>query len=109
MKKVEIPTVYCIGNIECRYTPADSGFGPNCDGSDAEACFGGFARQAAIIKESRAAAAAAQRDTVVLHAGDQFSGTVWDTLFTKKGLQIGPDFLNEMGVQAMVLGNHEVR
>lgn len=61
-----------------RFTPADELFGPACDGAAADACFGGMARQATAIKAAKAAAQRRGADALVLHAGDQFSGTVWD-------------------------------
>jgi 2',3'-cyclic-nucleotide 2'-phosphodiesterase (5'-nucleotidase family) len=62
-----------------RFEPADTNFGSGCEGSDADACFGGFARQATAIKAAQAAAAAADRDSLVLFAGDQYSGAVLST------------------------------
>ncbi len=35
----------------------------------------------------------------LLYAGDQFSGTLWDSLYHG---QLAPIFQNELGVQAMV-------
>ena len=93
----------------CRYEPADVQFGTQCDGARGEeVCFGGVARQVAAINAARAAAARRGGDSLVLHAGDQYQGTLYDAVFTKNGVQIAPELLRLMGVQAFTLGNHEV-
>ncbi|EFN56515.1 hypothetical protein CHLNCDRAFT_144120 [Chlorella variabilis] len=89
------------------YDPADTNFGTQCEGDKVDACFGGFAKQATVIDEARQAAAARGVDTLVLHAGDQYTGTLWDAVYTKEGIQIAPEFLEMIGVQAFTLGNHE--
>jgi len=61
---------------------------------------GGDARQAAVIKQIRAAA----RNHLTLDAGDRFMGTLFYTQY--KGLDNVP-FLNKIGFQAMAVGNHE--
>ena len=58
-----------------------------------------MARLATAIQDAKAAADAAGKDTLVLHAGDQFTGTVWDEVYTSQGIQIAPGFLEELGVQ----------
>lgn len=94
----------------CRFEPADVQFGTQCNGTRGEeVCFGGVARQVSAINSARAAAARRGVDTLVLHAGDQYTGTLYDAVFTKKGQQIAANFLRLMGVQAFTLGNHEVR
>jgi hypothetical protein len=82
--------------------PADPLFGPQCGGGKEATCFGGAARQATAIKAAQVKAAARGADTLMLHAGDQLSGTVWDTVYTKRGVQIAPEFLDALGVQAFV-------
>ena len=67
-----------------------------------------MARQVAAINAARAAAARRGVDSLVLHAGDQYQGTLYDAVFTKNGVQIAPELLRLMGVQAFTLGNHEV-
>lgn len=84
------------------YDPADTNFGTQCEGDKVDACFGGFAKQATVIDEARQAAAARGVDTLVLHAGDQYTGTLWDAVYTKEGIQIAPEFLEMIGVQAFV-------
>ncbi|GAB4817229.1 hypothetical protein N2152v2_004275 [Parachlorella kessleri] len=43
-------------------------------------------------------------DVLFLDGGDQFSGTLWDTLY--RG-QLAPIFQNRLGVQAYTVGNHD--
>jgi hypothetical protein len=35
------------------------------------------------------------------------AGTVWGVVYEAQGIQVAPFFLEELGVQAMTLGNHE--
>jgi len=59
---------------------------------------GGIARVATKIKELRTP------NTLVLHAGDANSGTLYYTLFKGKA---DVDMMNEIGFDAFTLGNHE--
>lgn len=72
------------------------------DGSSCENqnCLGGFAKIKTFIDEKRNE----NPNLVLLDAGDRFSGTVFYTL--RKGKDI-PLLLNEMGYDAMALGNHD--
>ncbi len=65
---------------------------------------GGMARLAGTVKRIRAENEARDASTILLVAGDVLQGTPLATVFRGE-----PDFLalNEMGVAAMVLGNHE--
>lgn len=103
---VEIQVLHFNDN-HARFTPTDAQYGSLCDDPGAVACFGGFARQATAIKAAKAAALQRGVPSLVLHAGDQFTGTSWDTVYTAEGVQVAPDMLQELGVQAMTLGNHE--
>ncbi|KAM6404909.1 5'-nucleotidase [Pluvialis apricaria] len=72
-----------------------------CAGAErAAGCFGGVARRAARV----AAARAAQRNVLLLDAGDQYQGTVWFSRF--KGRE-AVHFMNLLRYDAMALGNHE--
>jgi hypothetical protein len=77
-------------------------FGTQCDGDKAATCFGGFPRQATAVNAARAAAAQRGVDTLVLHAGDQFTGSIWDAVYTKNGDFVATQFLVDLGVQAFV-------
>ncbi|XP_021248689.1 5'-nucleotidase [Numida meleagris] len=63
-------------------------------------CFGGVARRAARVAAERAA----QRNVLLLDAGDQYQGTVWFSRF--KGRE-AVHFMNLLRYDAMALGNHE--
>lgn len=67
---------------------------PNSNGD------GGIARQAAVLNQIRAEG----RNTVLLDAGDRFTGSLYHTVY------LGQDqvqIMNTLGYDAMVLGNHE--
>lgn len=75
--------------------------------SDSEAegkCFGGVARVATKINELRDSIKAAGGNVIVLDAGDQFQGSMMYT--TYKGAAAA-EFMNEIGFDAMAVGNHE--
>ncbi|MCL9783218.1 bifunctional metallophosphatase/5'-nucleotidase [Vibrio sp. S4M6] len=66
---------------------------------------GGFARIATRIHQLRSDAQRMRRGFLFLHAGDCFQGTLYFSLF--KGTA-NADMLNELQLDAMVLGNHEL-
>ncbi|KAA0708986.1 5'-nucleotidase [Triplophysa tibetana] len=76
-------------------TNKDSG---KCSGSSP--CFAGVARRHTKIKEIRRA----EKNVLLLDAGDQFQGTVWFNYY--KGAEAA-HFMNKLGYDAMALGNHE--
>lgn len=61
---------------------------------------GGVAIQAAVINQIRAE----NENTILVDAGDRFSGTLFHTVY--KG-QDQVQVMNQLGYQAMALGNHE--
>jgi 2',3'-cyclic-nucleotide 2'-phosphodiesterase (5'-nucleotidase family) len=65
---------------------------------------GGAARMATLIRRVRAENEALGRPTLLLNGGDVFQGTPLSSVFKGE-----PDFafMNMVGVDAMVLGNHE--
>uniref|UniRef100_A0A3B5Q3N2 5'-nucleotidase n=1 Tax=Xiphophorus maculatus TaxID=8083 RepID=A0A3B5Q3N2_XIPMA len=65
-----------------------------------EKCYGGVARRATEIRRIRSE----EPNVLLLDAGDQFQGTVWFTLY--KGAEAA-HFMNRLGYDAMVFGNHE--
>ncbi len=81
-------------------------FDSTCSAEDeaAGACFGGAARLATEIKARRDAAEARGEPALLLSAGDNFQGSLFFTTYSGKAELA---FLNEMGFDAMVLGNHE--
>lgn len=96
-----------LNDNHARFEPADVSFGTQCAGNTSAACFGGFARLSTAISKAKAAAAQSGMDTLVLHAGDEYTGSLWDAVFTKEGVQVAPAFLEQIGVQAFTIGNHE--
>lgn len=80
--------------------------GSTCDaeGEAAGECFGGMARLATAINETRDARTAAGESVLVLDAGDRFSGSLFFTTFQG---QAEAEFLNAIGFDALGLGNHE--
>jgi 5'-nucleotidase / UDP-sugar diphosphatase len=67
-------------------------------------CFGGIARVKAKIDERRTALFKDGGNVIVLDAGDEFQGSLFYT--TYKGDDTA-EFMNQMGFDAMALGNHE--
>ncbi|MGY5778943.1 5'-nucleotidase C-terminal domain-containing protein [Rhizobium sp. LEGMi135b] len=65
-------------------------------------CFGGAARLKAAIDQRRAALAG--QNVVVLDAGDNFQGSLFYTTY-KGAAEV--EFLNDMKIDAMTVGNHE--
>ncbi|KAM9354301.1 snake venom 5'-nucleotidase-like [Pholidichthys leucotaenia] len=63
-------------------------------------CFAGVARRATAIRRIRSS----ERNVLLLDAGDQFQGTVWFNYY--RGAEAA-HFMNKLGYDAMVLGNHE--
>ncbi|MCB1351368.1 MAG: 5'-nucleotidase C-terminal domain-containing protein [Rhodobacteraceae bacterium] len=77
-----------------------------CSGEDeAEgACFGGAARLYTAIHSLRDDLKAAGENVIVLNAGDNFQGSLFFTTYSGKAEL---EFMNAIGLDAMVLGNHE--
>ncbi|KAK3301848.1 Metallo-dependent phosphatase-like protein, partial [Chaetomium strumarium] len=63
-------------------------------------CFGGYARVKTVLKETRPSHA----DSLLLNVGDEFQGTMFFSFYG--GWKIA-ETLNQMGFDAMTLGNHE--
>lgn len=63
-------------------------------------CFGGYAKIASFIKSAKKQ----HSNTLVLDAGDRFSGTVFYTL--RKGKDIA-DLTNDLQYDVLTIGNHE--
>jgi 5'-nucleotidase/UDP-sugar diphosphatase len=60
-----------------------------------------------MVNILRAEAKAAGEDSLFLHAGDEFTGTLWDYIYAREGNMVVAPFLNGLGLDAFVLGNHE--
>ena len=77
-------------------------FGSSCRESEAQsgACFGGVARRATAVRSVRSEVA----NTLLLDAGDQFQGTLFFSRFRGSAAS---RMMNQLGYDAMVVGNHE--
>ncbi len=77
-------------------------FGNTCTQEESEAGegFGGVARRATVLNQLRAD----MTNSLLLDGGDQFQGTLFYSLYKGGAAQI---FMNELGYDAMTLGNHE--
>ncbi|XP_045916256.1 5'-nucleotidase [Micropterus dolomieu] len=71
-----------------------------CGGGGSGGCFAGVARRATMIQRIRNSIS----NVLLLDAGDQFQGTVWFNYY--KGAEAA-HFMNKLGYDAMVFGNHE--
>ncbi|KAK9780524.1 putative 5'-nucleotidase [Seiridium cardinale] len=76
-----------------------SSSGTDCT-NPAKGCYGGYARVKTIINETRPS----HEDSLFLNVGDEFQGTLFYTFY--KGEKIA-ETLNQLGFDAMTLGNHE--
>lgn len=95
-----------MNDLHAHYTPATLSIG-DCPKGSEDVCFGGMARIQTAVDTFLSEADKADQDALVLHAGDQFTGTIWDSIYTKNNIQIAPQFLNELNLAAFTLGNHE--
>ncbi len=94
-------TILHTNDFHARFEPI-SKYNSTCAPEDNEAgeCFGGSARLATAMKEAKASAV----NPLLVSGGDQFQGTLFYTLY--KG-QLAAEIMNEMGYDAMAVGNHE--
>ncbi len=77
-------------------------YGGLCKAEQAEAgeCFGGVARLMTMVQQIRDQ----HPDALLLDAGDEFQGTLF---FIQYQGQAAQEFMNTLGYDAMVVGNHE--
>ncbi|MDY0041629.1 MAG: bifunctional metallophosphatase/5'-nucleotidase [Desulforhabdus sp.] len=94
-------TILHTNDVHARLMELDA-VGDTCEAEEAlkGECFGGVARRATLIREIRKN----DGNFILVDAGDQFQGTLFFTKY--KGIAI-QRFMNELGYQAMVVGNHE--
>jgi 5'-nucleotidase len=94
-----------INDFHSRIEPINR-FDSTCPAAeDAEGkCFGGVARLATAINSLRDRLRAEGQNVIVLDAGDQFQGSLFFT--TYRGAAEA-EFMETIGFDAMVLGNHE--
>jgi len=81
-------------------------YNSTCSAEDETAgeCFGGAARVHTAINALRDELIAAGENVIVVDAGDQFQGSLFFTTFSG-GAEL--EFMNGIGFDAMVVGNHE--
>ena len=94
-------TILHTNDFHARFEPInrfDSGCGAedNAEGK----CFGGSARLATGVEAAKARA----ENTLLVDGGDQFQGTLFYTYY--KGA-LAAEMMNQMGYDAMTVGNHE--
>ncbi|MEM8752362.1 MAG: 5'-nucleotidase C-terminal domain-containing protein [Pseudomonadota bacterium] len=96
-------TILHINDLHSRIEPI-SRFDGTCAAEDEAAgeCFGGIARVKTFLDERRAALG--DQNVLTLDAGDQFQGSLFYS--TYKG-EAAVEFMNQMGFDAMAVGNHE--
>ena len=94
-------TILHTNDFHARFEPInrfDSGCG--AEDNDAGKCFGGSARMQTAIATAKARA----KNSILVDGGDQFQGTLFYTYY--KGA-LAAEMMNQMGYDAMTVGNHE--
>ncbi|KAK6202233.1 hypothetical protein LQW54_008946 [Pestalotiopsis sp. IQ-011] len=76
-----------------------SSSGSDCT-NPAKGCYGGYARVKSVINETRPS----HEDSLFLNVGDEFQGTLFYTFYGGEKIA---ETLNQLGFDAMTLGNHE--
>ncbi|WP_375261275.1 bifunctional metallophosphatase/5'-nucleotidase [Palleronia sp.] len=95
-------TILHTNDFHDRFEPI-SAYDSTCSLEDNEAgeCFGGIARMVTAVNEARESA---DNDVLLLDAGDQFQGSLF---FTEYAGDLAAEFMNQLGYDAMAVGNHE--
>ncbi len=98
-------TILHFNDMHSRFEPINR-FDSGCGSADDAAgkCFGGAARLKTAIDTRRKAISDAGGAVLTLVAGDMFQGSLYYS--TYKG-QMNAEIMNQMGIDAMALGNHE--
>ncbi|QIK41806.1 multifunctional 2',3'-cyclic-nucleotide 2'-phosphodiesterase/5'-nucleotidase/3'-nucleotidase [Pontibrevibacter nitratireducens] len=94
-------TVLHTNDVHSRIEPI-SKYDSTCSAEDNTAgdCFGGMARVLTAINEARSE----NENVLLVDGGDQFQGTLFYTYYKGKA---AAEFMNQMGYDAMTVGNHE--
>lgn len=90
---------YHINDVHAHFDEFYSSNGNNCT-DKSRGCVGGYARVKTVLDESRPT----KENSLFLDAGDEFQGTLFYNFY--KGEKTA-EVLNQIGVDAMTLGNHE--
>ncbi|MCW5750180.1 MAG: 5'-nucleotidase C-terminal domain-containing protein [Alphaproteobacteria bacterium] len=98
-------TVLHVNDVHSRLQPVNE-FGSACTPQDLEkgACVGGAARLAAIVAALRDEARRRGEALLLLDAGDQFQGSLFYT-YHRGAAELA--VMNQIGFDAMAIGNHE--
>ncbi|WP_419905512.1 bifunctional metallophosphatase/5'-nucleotidase [Kiloniella sp.] len=98
-------TVLHINDLHSRILPINK-YNNTCNEEDLllKKCFGGYARLAKEINARREALLSQGNESIFLHGGDDFEGSIFYARF--QGLA-SVELLNQMNLDAMALGNHE--
>lgn len=91
-------TIAHVNDTHSNLEPVDTGL--TLAGVKVTGQLGGFARLKTALDEVRAS----EEHVLALHAGDAVQGTLFFNVFQGKA---DFDFLNQLGLDAMTLGNHE--
>ncbi|KAF4555690.1 Hypothetical protein D9617_2g056530 [Elsinoe fawcettii] len=91
-------TFFHINDVHAHLDEFRASSGVDCQ--PAQGCVGGYARVKTVLDEMRPQA----ENSLFLNAGDEFQGTLFYNFY--KGEKTA-EVLNQMGVDAMTLGNHE--
>ena len=94
-------TILHTNDFHARFEPINR-FDSGCKEEDNQAgkCFGGSARLQTAIASARARAV----NSILVDGGDQFQGTLFYTYYKGK---LAAEMMNQMGYDAMTVGNHE--
>lgn len=90
---------YHINDVHAHFDEFFATNGNNCT-DQTRGCVGGYARVKTILDQSRPT----KENSLFLDAGDEFQGTLFYNFY--KGEKTA-EVLNQIGVDAMTLGNHE--
>lgn len=90
---------YHINDVHAHFDEFYASNGNNCT-DKSRGCVGGYARVKTVLDQSRPT----KTNSLFLDAGDEFQGTLFYNFY--KGEKTA-EVLNQIGVDAMTLGNHE--
>ncbi|PRY94532.1 5'-nucleotidase [Hasllibacter halocynthiae] len=95
-------TILHTNDFHDRFEPINR-FDSTCPAEDNDAgeCFGGIPRMITAIEDARERSDA---PVILLDAGDQFQGSLF---YTQYGGDLAAEFMNQLGYDAMAVGNHE--
>ncbi|KAI3397256.1 hypothetical protein diail_11055 [Diaporthe ilicicola] len=91
-------SIYHINDVHAHLDQFSSS-GTDCTRPE-RGCFGGYSRVKTVLDSTRPS----KKNSLFLNAGDEFQGTLFYNFY--KGWRTA-DTLNQLGVNAMTLGNHE--